>query len=134
MTSVVILPEVLNTRVDLIPTEDLEQYGKKGMKWGIRKDKTGSSKSSAKSMSDKELKDAVARMNLERSYNKLLADKSPSSTTSRGAKIVGGMIGNAAKQAAQNYMQQAFSAAIKAGVTAAVKKAGGSLPDFPKDD
>jgi hypothetical protein len=88
-------------------------------------------------MSDKELQAAVARMNLERSYSKLVSEKAAVSTTKRGAAIVGGMIGNAAKNAAQNYMQQVFSAAIKVGVNTAVKKSGFRMPDLPalpKDD
>lgn len=140
MTNILIPEDVLNSVVRP-EVEYLEHHGIKGMKWGIRKDKAGSSSKGykpAKSMTDKELKDAVARMNLERSYAKLISEKQTQSTIQRGSSIVGSMVGNAAKNAVQNYMQQAFSAAIKAGVNTAIKKVGGvTLPDFPplpKDD
>lgn len=64
--------------------EFLEHHGVRGMKWGVRKKPSSSSKraltSKAKNMSDTELKSAVERLRLEREYvniNKDLADTHP---------------------------------------------------------
>lgn len=132
--------EGLLKQAQTLNLDDLEQFGIKGMKWGVRKDTSGSSSKGhkpAKTMTDQELRDAVARMNLERSYSKLVSEKQTKSVVERGSSVVGSMVGNAAKNAVQNYMQQAFAAAIKVGVAAAAKKAGVDLPEFlplPKDN
>lgn len=57
----------------------LAHYGKKGMKWGVRKASLSPEhasvktirKSKAKSLSDAELKQAISRMNLEKQYKDL---------------------------------------------------------------
>jgi hypothetical protein len=69
----------------------LEHFGVKGMKWGIRKDRKGSGKKTAeqtaKTLTNKELKKRVDRMNLEKQYASL-AKKSEVSSKSKGKKIV----------------------------------------------
>ena len=57
----------------------LAHYGKKGMKWGVRKANLSPEhasvkairKSKAKSLTDAELKQAIGRMNLEKQYKDL---------------------------------------------------------------
>lgn len=57
----------------------LAHYGKKGMKWGVRKASLSPEhasvksirKSKAKSLTDAELKQAIGRMNLEKQYKDL---------------------------------------------------------------
>jgi hypothetical protein len=57
----------------------LAHYGKKGMKWGVKKASVSQEhssvkklrKSKAKSLTDAELKQAIGRMNLEKQYKDL---------------------------------------------------------------
>jgi hypothetical protein len=69
----------------------LEHYGVKGMKWGIRKDRKGSGKKTAeqtaKTLTNKELKKRVDRMNLEKQYSSL-SKKAEAASKSKGKKIV----------------------------------------------
>ena len=66
--------------------EFLEHYGVKGMKWGVRRDRSTTStkpkKSSlrkeAKDLSDEDLKKSVERLRLEREYVKIKDELNPS--------------------------------------------------------
>jgi hypothetical protein len=73
----------------------LEHFGTKGMKWGIRKDRKGSGKKSAKqtakTLTNKELKKRVDRMNMEKQYSSL-AKKDAEASMSKGQKIVNGVV------------------------------------------
>jgi len=73
----------------------LEHFGVKGMKWGIRKDGKGSGKKSAqqtaKTLTNKELKKRVDRMNMEKQYTTLVK-KSEAASVSKGQKIVNGVV------------------------------------------
>lgn len=68
----------------------LKHYGTKGMKWGIRK-KSGSSKSSTKktttTLTNKELKKRVDRLNMEKRYSELSKEKKRTKM-SKGKQIV----------------------------------------------
>lgn len=85
----------------------LEHYGTKGMKWGVRKDRGGSSGSKTSSrpaskMSDSELKKRVNRLNLEKQYSDLRRQESARNQTSiqKGADIVGSILLSSGKQVA----------------------------------
>jgi len=73
----------------------LEHFGVKGMKWGIRKDGKGSGKKSAqqtaKTLTNKELKKRVDRLNMEKQYASL-AKGDAAASMSTGQKIVNGVV------------------------------------------
>ncbi len=73
----------------------LEHYGTKGMKWGIRKSRGSGKKKTAqqtaKTLTNKELKKRVDRMNMEKQYTKLAAGDAAASV-SKGQKIVNGVL------------------------------------------
>jgi len=83
---------------------NIQHYGVPGMKWGQRKQRGTSSKSSkpkAKSMTDDDLRKAVARMKLERQYSDMVASTTTKSTKERmlasGAKHAGSTVGKSAQ-------------------------------------
>lgn len=98
----------------------LKHYGKQGMKWGSRKSggsnkklkKTAGSKPKAKDLSDEDLKKAVNRMQMERQYNSLVGNTSPSSKGAAFAKSVGG-----------NVLKTTVTAIATQQVASALKKA-----------
>ena len=116
----------------------LEHYGTKGMKWGVRK-KPGSGvkktaakksaqstkikkgaegskkykKSSAKSLSNQELKDRVSRLNMERQYKTLLTPKTQKGSISRGMGFVGGILKSSGRKALGKYVAAEFLGQLK---------------------
>lgn len=117
---------------------ELAHYGILGMKWGVRRTETqlarargkkapdedasddykkAHSKKSVKSMSDKELRDRLNRLNMEQQYNKLTSEKST------GRKLVEQVVGNAAKELAKNYASKYMAKAAEAGIKAAIELA-----------
>jgi hypothetical protein len=100
--------------------EFLEHYGKKGMRWGQRKNrgsvktskKTSSPKPRAKDLSDDDLKKAVNRMQMEKQYNSLIGNNSKKEA---GAKFVKNVAGTAVKTA--------LTAAVTYQVSSVLKKA-----------
>jgi hypothetical protein len=107
-----------------MPDNFLEHYGKKGMKWGVRKDrKSGKGKSAgqtAKTLSDKELKKRVKRLNMEKQYTDLV--KTEASSMAKGKSIVTDMLVSAGKQKAQSLTTSAVSKVVDIGIAAAVTK------------
>lgn len=90
----------------------IQHYGRKGMKWGVRKDRGGKgSAPKAKDLSDADLKAAVNRMNLEKQYNTLSGQKSTN---------VGKIFVNGAKKIALNVLQQQAQAAINKKIGEAI--------------
>lgn len=89
----------------------LEHYGKKGMKWGVRKDrKSGKGKSAkqiAKTLTDAELKKRVNRLNMEKQYVDLV--KGAPSSVSKGRGLVTQMLKTAGKQKAQSLVTEGVS-------------------------
>jgi len=93
-------------------------YGTKGMKWGVRKDRAGSSsgggreeaflkkvgktpgKSSIKTISDEVLQKRVKRLNLEKQYIDLVAKEKVRNRTvmEKGARGVGKLLENTGKE------------------------------------
>ena len=119
---------------------ELNHHGIKGQKWGVRRfqNKDGSltlagrkrqkqnndgpthedhSKShsikSVKSMSDKELRDRINRLNMERQYAQLTAQEK-----SIGKKIVSEVLLNVGKELAKEYLKNY----AKKGIEAAINK------------
>ena len=119
---------------------NLQHHGIKGQKWGVRRfqKKDGSltlagrkrqkqnndgpthedhSKShsikSVKSMSDKELRDRINRLNMERQYAQLTAQEK-----SVGKKIVSEVLLNVGKELAKEYLKNY----AKKGIEAAINK------------
>lgn len=116
----------------------LNHYGVKGMKWGVRKNSSGSvgskissaadkvapqarstkrAKTKVKSLSDDELRSAINRMRMEQEYVNMSKSK-----MSVGEKFVSGAAnvgGTAIKVAAQ----QAATIAVKTAITAAARTA-----------
>lgn len=99
----------------------LEHYGVKGMKWGVRRDRSKSSGSSgegtnnkphAHELSDEELKKHIARMELEKRYTDLSKQKH-SATKGAGADF--------AKELGKNLVRTAVSAAGTHAVNSALK-------------
>lgn len=83
----------------------LQHYGKKGMKWGRRKDRKNSSQRNYKTsnLSNAELKAVINRMQLEQQYNDLNVRGQSGKqkfirdvTTEAGKKVAGRILANAA--------------------------------------
>lgn len=100
-------------------TTYLYHYGVKGMKWGVRKDKTSSGlikpkkksrRQIASEMSDDELNRRISRLNREKQYLDLTAPR----YVKAGKRIVEGIIIAAAVTTAKGYV----SKYMKSGVTA----------------
>lgn len=111
----------------------LEQYGVKGMKWGVRRRRAVSStgsqstgpksgptkparpvKKSAKSMTDQELNAVINRMRLESQYNQLTASKSD-----KAKQFIQETLLNAGKSTVQTYANQYLNAAVGAALNKA---------------
>lgn len=99
--------------------EILSHYGVKGMRWGVRKKRsesrdrrplTSARKKSVKSLSDKQLRSAIARMRLEREYKSL---KQASKKLNAGKKLIGGILTGVATKTAINYINAKAPGAIK---------------------
>ena len=119
---------------------ELQHHGIKGQKWGVRRfqNKDGSltaagksrkrnddtpvhedhkkahDKTSVKQMSDKELRDRINRLNMERQYSQLTANEK-----SAGQKFVTGIVVAVGTQLATEYGKKY----AKAGIDALIKKA-----------
>lgn len=101
----------------------LMHYGVKGMKWGVRKQKgSGSSggktaipKSRAEVMSDAQLKAVNKRLNMEREYKRMMAERAleERSLLQKGIAQVGDSLQRAAKQQVDQYVQQRVSGLVK---------------------
>lgn len=103
-----------------MPDNFLEHYGTKGMKWGIRKAVSGrkgkSASATAKTLTDKELKKRVNRLNMEKQYTKM-----SESSVSKGKGMVAGMLKTAGKQKMQSVINQIVSEAVDLGISAILK-------------
>lgn len=97
----------------------LEHYGKKGMRWGVRKSggssKTAKKKSSTKpdpkKLSDDDLRKAVNRMQLEKQYTSLVNG----SSSKKGSAF--------AKEIGKNVVKTAITTVATQQVASALKKA-----------
>ena len=99
----------------------IEHYGKKGMKWGVRKTRSQSSESKTISalrkkkgfqLTNDELKKVNARLSLEKQYSQL----NPS-IASKAKAVVASMAGNMAKQVLSNVVTEQATTYAKKIVT-----------------
>lgn len=95
----------------------ISQYGVKGMKWGVRKDRKGSSSRSAKDIPDDELKKTVNRLQLEQQYTKLTAKQ-----RSTGQKIVMDTLKNIAQTQLTTFGNRYAQKGIELLIASATKK------------
>lgn len=127
---------------------ELQHHGIKGQRWGIRRfqNKDGSltplgrkrnrevdddyethedykkahGSKSVKSMSDKELRERINRIQMEQQYRNLTKKKS---VIDSGKKVVGEIIANAAKETVKNYVRQYMTNKIDMEISKAAKNA-----------
>jgi ribosomal protein S18 acetylase RimI-like enzyme len=126
----------------------LAHYGVKGMHWGVRRNNGNRPSSLRESshedfaratelhtrarshgtrvLSNKEMRDVIARMELEQKYSNLNVGEGKagrSKVRKEGGKFVGGVLRNVAQQAASEILKgHVMGHAVKAGLTANSKK------------
>ena len=109
--------ENLLTQCGLERVDELEHYGKKGMKWGKRKalkaerheenKRRAEARAKVKTMSDDDLKTAIARLKLEKEYKDLNAHQ-----ISEGQKIVTKILTDVGTQTAKGLITNTVNSAI----------------------
>ena len=124
------------------PDSELQHFGVKGMKWGVRKSRSSSPKeppsedfqkavqirtkmetSGKKSLSNKELKDLTERLQLERKLGTVYTNNTRQAKMKRGAKTVGKLmfkygaapVGMAAGMYISNQIKNETTKKIEAG-------------------
>ena len=102
--------------------DELYHHGIKGMKWGVRRTPaqlghkpskltTSQRKSEMKKMSDKELRNRINRIQMEKQYMQLTAPE-----VSAGKKFVKDVLVNAAKQTATSYVSKYMNKGLEAAM------------------
>lgn len=101
----------------------IEHFGVRGMRWGVRKQRKADAKAAAErdratqaiqGLSDKDLKAAVDRMNLESQFRRLNSEEANRSKT-LGEKFIaeaGNLAANVARQQANNAANKVIGKAI----------------------
>lgn len=108
-----------------VEDKELSHYGVPGMKWGVRRsqaqlDKAASRRSNspaakrkeAKGMSDNELKTTNKRLQMEKQYVELTANKADNAKIKKGAKIAGDLVGQIGKQVVAQQSAKRINKAI----------------------
>lgn len=115
--------DILAEHGDDLVDEELGHSGVKGMRWGRRKKQdstetdSGPSKPSIKDMSDTDLKNAIARLKMEREFATLTAPQ-----ISEGRKIVSNILLEVGKQQAKDYLNREITRlVVGGGIKGAVK-------------
>ena len=109
-------------------------YGVKGMKWGVRKDGSGTGRQrkaktslskKAASLSDEELKTTNKRLQLEKRYVELKSEKNKRDRTTmeKGKAEVKKMLGKAAQNQLDNLTRNAMKGLVEAGQGQVTRKA-----------
>jgi len=101
----------------------LEHFGIKGMKWGIRR-KRGSAKQkapaeTAKTLTNKELKKRINRLNMEKQYSKLAEEDATASA--KGLQLVTKMLKKSGKQKMQRLSDEIVGDVVDFSLTTALK-------------
>lgn len=129
-------PEVLD--------EFLEHFGVKGMRWGVRRNRSAQNTSegvdptkAAKKMSDHELKQAVERLRLEKQYVDMMRGESSSPQRSAGKdfansilkdsgnRLIGALVGGVATLAVEQILGGKIKSAAAANAAKAAARAAG---------
>lgn len=110
---------VLASKGVRVEGESLAHYGTKGMRWGKRKarkaertqenQRRAEARAKTKSMSDDELKTAIARLKLEKEYKDLNAHQ-----ISEGQKLVNEILRDVGKQTAKGLITNTINSAVNA--------------------
>ena len=110
--------------------DNISHYGKKGMKWGVRKDKPkaagakggeGKLSRKARKMSDEELRSHVKRLELEKKFTNLSMEKNKRNKTlgEKGRAEMRKIL----KEAARESIKKETSRQMSIALTKAIKKA-----------
>lgn len=109
----------------LVFSNEMEHYGVLGMRWGVRKGgSSGSARANTKrykkimkdarkadlsKMSDKELREKINRLSMEKQYRQITAKD-----LSAGKSVAKSIIGDAAKEVAKQRVKDAMNISLKA--------------------
>jgi hypothetical protein len=131
------LEDILSANDIVVSEEALSHYGKRGMRWGKRKQLTSERKqgnteraaarAKTKEMSNDELKSAIDRLKLEREYKQLNAHE-----ISGGQKLVMEILRDVGKQTAKSYVTGAIQELTKKEPDAGAKIVKDALKAAPK--
>jgi hypothetical protein len=107
----------LFSAIQVVPDTDAEHHGIKGMKWGIRRKRgpagTVSSNPgvSAKHLSDSDLREAVNRMQLERTFNQLSSER-----TAKGESFTKTLMKDIGKKQVKRIANSAVDIAVEQAI------------------
>ena len=97
---------------------DVKHYGTKGMRWGVRKDKSSSGVKKASELTDAQLQSAVKRLRLEQEYSKLTAN----STTNKSGNA---QVNKVVRDFGTKFINQAITKSVNTLVNSAIEKVAG---------
>lgn len=118
------LNDILDRHGIKLKDDELAHYGKKGMRWGVRKSDSSSDSTPEKpkgpdvsKMSDDELRTAINRLKMEKEFKKLTQPE-----VSMGRKIVGELLLDVGKTQAKNLANREVEKLIVKGMAKAAAK------------
>lgn len=124
----------LHTGADLVARNYLEQFGIKGMKWGVRRDNPSAApsgdaakseaavsklrKDGIKALTNDELQSVVTRLNLEQNFNKVR----PRTATEKTAKFMRDLLLQIGREEFNKAIRDAAGSAAREGLKVALKR------------